>query len=85
MMKFGFVLLILWIAQVSMVVQSREIDHVVIREKIDRIGSLQSGGEGKRIMRSYRLLKRRVSGDTGKKLAKEIYGEFKDDFFPKDG
>lgn len=48
MLKFKliwFVLLVL--LQMAKLSSAREIDHAVIHEKIDRVGSIQSGGEGK--------------------------------------
>lgn len=48
-MKFKVVLLVFVIFLAAETVHCRDIDHVMIREKIDRVGSIQSGGEGKKI------------------------------------
>lgn len=33
------------------IIAAREIDHLVVKEKIDRVGSLQNGGSGKKLQK----------------------------------
>lgn len=66
---------------------ARVIEHLVVNEKIDRVGSLQNGGSGETLFaKSSSNLKKEScfsfsAGDTGSKLQKEIMNSFNSDQF----
>lgn len=65
---------------------AREIKHLVVNEKIDRVGALQNGGSGEELLgfgwKSFGQASfNPFIGDTGKKLYSEIMKSFSDQFF----